>query len=290
LARWQLEKLQADSENGHSVVREAIADTPTISTGHIREALFNVPSETAPVANENIRIEEDKQEVDEALPEPMPRADSVPTSEATGEMPLMQRFKERVSGLLPALPRAAKSASTGAAAPVAQPQDETGTSFLKRLQRFLLGEQQHTTTAAALIETPLRIQPNQSYAIRVHLMGRDMAKLAPHAKKGSQPVGLSAIVRDETVHIEIRSSIFQNYAYVIQRADVQIPGEGFAAEVTIPMQPLSNGQNGRRERLHIYFMDEARRPLYEKPFAIEVLVSHLVQAGREGHAVLTIPV
>ena len=290
LARWQLEKIQADTENGHAVIREAIADTPTISTAHIRDALLNIPPETPSVADENIVTEESEKEADEALPEPMPRADSVPTSETTGEIPLMQRFKERVSGLLPALPRSAKPASADTTAPATQLQDETGTSFLKRLQRFLLGEQQHTTTAAALIETPLRIQPNQSYALRVHLMGRDIAKLASNAKKGSQPVGLSAIIRDEVVHIEIRSSIFQNYAYVIQRADVHIPGEGFAAEVTIPMQPLSSGQNGRRERLHIYFMDEARRPLYEKPFAIEVLVSHLVQAGREGHGVLTIPI
>ncbi len=290
LARWQLEKIQGDTENGHAVIREAIADTPTISTAHIRDALLNISPETLSVADENIVTEENEKEADETLPEPMPRTDLVPTSETTGEIPLMQRFKERVSGLLPALPRAAKPASADMTAPATQLQDETGTSFLKRLQRFLLGEQQHTTTAAALIETPLRIQPNQSYAIRVHLMGRDIATSAPNAKKGSQPVGLSAIIRDEVVHIEVRSSIFQNYAYVIQRADVHIPGEGFAAEVTIPMQPLSSGQNGRRERLHIYFMDEARHPLYEKPFAIEVLVSQLVQAGREGHTVLTIPV
>jgi hypothetical protein len=36
-------------------------------------------------------------------------------------------------------------------------------------------------------------------------------------------------------------------------------------------------------------MDELRRPLYEKPFVVEVLVSHLVQPGREGYNVLTIP-
>jgi hypothetical protein len=36
-------------------------------------------------------------------------------------------------------------------------------------------------------------------------------------------------------------------------------------------------------------MDENRHPLYEKPFVIEVFVSHLVQNGREGHNVLSIP-
>jgi len=145
------------------------------------------------------------------------------------------------------------------------------------------------TTAAALIETPLRIQPNQAYTIRLHLLGRDTATLPHGAKKGAEPVGLSAVVHGEVVHIEVRSAIFQNYAYIVQQADVHVPDAGFAAEVTIPMQPLSEGPSGRRERLHIFFMDEQRRPLYEKPFAVEVFVSHLVQAGREGHNVLTIP-
>src|SRR5205807_3455101 len=37
--------------------------------------------------------------------------------------------------------------------------------FLRQLQRFVLGEQKHSTTAAAIIETPLRVQPDQAYAI-----------------------------------------------------------------------------------------------------------------------------
>jgi hypothetical protein len=36
-------------------------------------------------------------------------------------------------------------------------------------------------------------------------------------------------------------------------------------------------------------MDNRRNPLYEKPFALEVFVSHLVQPGREGHQALPIP-
>ncbi len=293
LARWQLEKIQEDRQDGHAVVREAIADTPTISTAHIRDTLLNEAPPVTPspeaaqlIEDDALSTNDDEPLDNESLPEPMPRLTPVPTAETTGEIPMMQRFKERISGILPALSRPAKEVD---AVTSALPQD-TDKSFLKRLQRFLLGEQQRSTTAAALIETPLRIQPNQSYTIRVHLMGRNVAPSPPGAKKGTQPVGLSAIIHDEIVRVEVRSSIFQNYAYVVQQADVHIPGEGFAAEVSIPMQPLSGGQNGRRERLHIFFMDEARRPLYEKPFAVEVTVSQLVQSGREGHTVLTIPI
>ncbi len=281
LARWQLENVQASSERG------PIADTPTISTAHIRDALLNAQLET-PLPEDSIESKETGRIltplINEPLPEPIARGNGETTGETIGNPTSpMQRFRERMSGLLPAMPRAAKQATEPT------PQTENDMSFLKRFQRFLLGEQHHTTTAAALIETPLRIQPNQSYTIRIHLMGRASATLPRGAKKGTEPVGLSAVVYDEVVHIEVRSAIFQNYAYIVQQADVHVPNEGFAAEVTIPMQPLSDGPSGRRERLHIFFMDEQRRPLYEKPFAVEVYVSRLVQSGREGHNVLTIP-
>ena len=290
LARMHLKKLQTEQESTQDervLAREAIADTPTISTAHIRDALLNRVIDT-PQPGEDETLEDETPFADEVLPEPMPRATPVPVvSGTTGELPFLQRFKERITGVLPALkpkPRPAEEPPL-----TEQPTDTADMSLLKRLQRFLLGEQQHTTTAAALIETPLRVQPNQGYTIRLHLMGREVATAPPGAKKGTQPVGLSAIVRNEIVHIEVRSAIFQNYAYVAQRADVQMPGEGFAAEVLIPMQTLSDGPSGRRERLHIFFMDEMKRPLYEKPFAVEVFVSRLVQSGREGHNVLTIP-
>ncbi len=289
LAQMHLQKLQANQENtqdAYVLAREAIADTPTISTAHIREALLNHVIDT-PQPVEDETLEDETTPVDEALPEPMPRATPAPVDSTTGEVPILQRFRERVTGVLPALksrPRPAEESTQSEAQT-----DTSDMSLLKRLQRFLLGEQQHTTTAAALIETPLRVQPNQGYTIRIHLMGREVGTPPPGAKKGTQPVGLSAIVRDEVVHIEVRSAIFQNYAYVAQRADVQMPGDGFAAEVLIPMQTLSEGPSGRRERLHIFFMDEMKRPLYEKPFAVEVFVSRLVQSGREGHNVLTIP-
>src|ERR1019366_2594661 len=163
-------------------------------------------------------------------------------------------------------------------------------SFLNRLQRFILGEQQRSTTAAALIETPLRIQPNQGYSLRIHLMGRDTPVLPAGVKKGTTAAGLSGLVHGEKIHVEVRSSLYQNYAYIVQRADVEIPARGYAAEVTIPMQALTTGPSGRRERLHIFFLDAERRPLYEKPFVLELFISHLVQSGREGHNVLNIPI
>ena len=228
----------------------------------------------------------------EPLPEPLPRPLQT-AAHNTGEQQeqhVMRNFKDRITGVLPVLqqlsPVRTTHAATATPAPGAGDDDK---SFLKRLQRFILGEQQHSTTAAALIETPLRIQPNQGYSLRIHLMGRDTPMLPPGTKKGTPPAGLSALVHGENVHIEVRSALFQNYAYIVQRADVQIPARGYAAEVTIPMQALTNGRSGRRERLHIFFMDEERKALYEKPFVIELFISHLVQSGREGHNVLSIP-
>ncbi|HAT45042.1 MAG TPA: hypothetical protein DCS90_08050 [Ktedonobacter sp.] len=182
-----------------------------------------------------------------------------------------------------------------ASLPALPPRGTTG--FLKQLQRFLLGEQKHSTTAAAIIETPLRVQPDRAYAIRIQLTGRNVPTVGnspgtfaqPHSKK-STPAGLSALVEGKLVFIEISSALYQNYAHVIQQAAVRVPAQGFAAEVTIPLQPLSSGSGGRRERLHIFFMDEMRRPLYEKPFIVELFISPLVQPGREGHNVLTIPI
>ena len=230
----------------------------------------------------SIESEAVREDLAEAQPEPplapevAPRAAEIPKSSSTTstEHSLMQRLIGRVSGVLPAVPRLPKTTTDG--------EDP----LLKRLQRFVLGEQQHTTTAAALIETPLRIQPNQTYTIRIHIMGRD----EPSIDSGSAEAGLSALVQEEMVHIEIRSALYRNFAYIVQQADVMIPKKGYAAEVTMPMQALSHGPSGRRERLHIFFTDGQRRPLYERPFVIEVFISHLVQSGREGHNVLTIPV
>jgi hypothetical protein len=108
-------------------------------------------------------------------------------------------------------------------------------------------------------------------------------------RKARTPQGLSALVEGDIVSIEVRSVLYQSFAYIVQQAAVAIPAPDYAADVTIPMQAIASGPSGRRDRLHIFFLDEARRPLYEKPFVVEIFVSHLVQSGREGHNVLTIP-
>lgn len=200
----------------------------------------------------------------------------------------LNHFKEIFTGSFPAIPRMKRQKNQAAAEPTAanaQKNSDRANDLLKRLQRFLLGEPQQTTSAAALIETPMRIQPNQGYTIRINVIGRNDLKNNSNETMG----GLSSLVEGDEVHIEVRSALYQNYAYIVQQADVAIPAAGFVAEVTMPMKPLSSGPSGRRERLHIFFMDDSRNPLYEKPFVIEVFISHLVQNGREGHNVLSIP-
>jgi serine/threonine protein kinase len=215
-------------------------------------------------------------------------------------------FKQRVTGILPAIPRSLRprsGISGTSGVPAEQPvsralvpvKPDTGfgkpmsgfSGVLKGIQQAILGEQRRETTAAAVIETPLRVQPAQTFAIRIQLPGRCKQQGSIPQKKVEG--GISALGEGDVVHIEVRSVLYQNYAYVVQQANVTLPADGYAAEVTIPMQPLSNGPSGRRERLHVFFMDEKREPLYEKPFVLEIFISHLVQPGREGHNVLTIP-
>jgi serine/threonine protein kinase len=208
--------------------------------------------------------------------------------------PPLQSLRRRLTGKLPALPRLLPNRSTPLQV-TTQPTFDGGMvheqeqSFFKKLQHFFLGEQQHNTGAVALIETPLRVQPQQNYNLRINIMGRNEPGLPPGIRSSAQLAGLSALASGDVVHIEVRSALYQNYAYVVQQADVQIPAQNYAAEVTIPLQALGDGPSGRRERLHIFFMDRDGNPLYEKPFVIELFVSHLVQPGREGHNVLPIP-
>ncbi len=212
-----------------------------------------------------------------------PPADVRPPQEPEAP-PLAAQMKKLLTGPLPALPRlwqrpgplvVQKSTSPAPVAPLPENQ------LVDRLRRFVLGQQQYNITAAALIETPLRVQPHQNYTMRIQIMGRDTSP--------NPGVGLSGLVKGEPVHIEVRSALYHKYAYIVQQADVTLPGLGYAAAITIPLQPLSDGPSGRRERLHIHFMDEQRNPLYEKPFAVEIFISPLVHAGREGHNVLPIP-
>ena len=192
---------------------------------------------------------------------------------------LSQRFRQ-ITGILPVIPRTSREQALAG----------SEGSLLKQIQRVVLGEQQHSTAAAAIIETPMRVQPNRQYNIRIRLMGRDEASNPPGTKKGIVPRGLSAQAHGDQVYIEVRSALHENFTYIVQQAAVDIPALSYVAEVVIPMQPFGGQSNGRRERLHIVFMDEMHRPLYTKPFVIELFVSHLVQSGREGHHVLPIPV
>lgn len=222
-------------------------------------------------------------------------------------------WKKRLTGILPAIkpeqsPAPAKKPAKSKAkkpeqnlAPSKQkaspprkapkvPEHASEISLLKQIQRLVLGEQQHSVEAAAIIETPMRIRPDQSYNIRLHIVGRDEPTPHPGAKKGERPAGLSALIHGETIQVEVRSVLQQGYTYVLQQATVTIPASGYAAEITIPMQPQSGIAAGRRDRLHVFFLDGQRRPLYEKPFVVEVFISPLVQLGREGHQVLAIPI
>ena len=263
----------------------AVEETPTIVEGKLQRA---------PERETFLRVDEKQ-----------PSPPDTSSKEASTRSSFAQDFKKRVTGILPAVRIAASS--KGPAKVVTKPiptptpvtfeppttaSSDKDSSLLKHLKRLILGEQKHGTAAAAIIETPLRVQPNQSYTIRIQLMGRNEPGLQGdaiqhEAKKGAH--GLRSLTEGDLVYIEVRSALYQSYAFIVQQAAVYIPAQGYAAEITIPMQPLSSGPSGRRERLHIFFMDELRRPLYEKPFVVELFISHLVQPGREGHNVLTIP-
>ena len=168
-------------------------------------------------------------------------------------------------------------------------QSVAATTWFEQLQRLLLGQQQRAIKAAALIETPMCVQPNQVFTLRLHVLGRDEPTLPHDTQESERATWLSSLVHGETLSIEIRTVLNQNDTYVMQHATVVIPAAGYVTEVTIPIQPLSSVPGGRRDRLHIFFFDQQRHPLYDKPFVVEVFVSHLVKRGHEGHQVLTIP-
>src|SRR5260221_6444885 len=291
------------------------SEKPGLSNGEVVEGPLRSPSRE--VQDEDRAEDMSFEDMDEPQPEPMPRSTPTPEQEgpsltqrfkeqlsgviptlsrmaqATGklEIPNTQRFKEQLNGVLPALLRRVPAQAKQKLAPnttTGQTSGNAETSFLKRLQHFFMGEQ-HSTKAAALIETPLRVQPEQNYSIRIYVMGREEPTLPPEAKRDTSAASLSALIPGEVIHIEVRSTLYQNLAYVVQRAVLQLPRQGYAAEVTIPMQSPNSSRVGRRERLHIFFHDEMGNPLYEKPFIVELSVSPYVQSGREGHHVLTIP-
>ncbi len=298
LARWYMSRVPTDtlkSQEGNSrkSTKEAAEEQRVEEIAQQQTHMVSEDKGAPVVEGKEVQATQEAEEALVEMPTPEPLPEPIPRPAQTTGRDASEREKhtlrDRVTGALPALRRSSTGSLPASLEPGVPPASDEESTFLKRLQRFILGEQQRHTTAAALIETPLRIQPNQGYSLRIHLIGRDTPTPPPGAKKGTSPAGLSALVQGESVHIEVRSALFQNYAYIVQRADVQIPARGYAAEVTIPMQALTNGRSGRRERLHIFFMDAERNPLYEKPFVIELFISHLVQSGREGHTVLSIP-
>jgi len=161
--------------------------------------------------------------------------------------------------------------------------------WFEYMKRAVLGQQQQTITVAAIVETPLRVPPDQVYTLRIYVVGRNDPGQGTRRSDENGELGLSKLVCGDSLLIEVRSVLQQSYAYLVQRASLTIPQEGYAAEVTIPLRSLSNAPSGRHDRLHISFKDEHHHLLYEKPFAVEVFVSHRVKPGNEGHNVLTIP-
>ena len=266
------------------------------SNGHAAENIQVTPTNEPEVEDWNWLVPQTPAPATE--PEPLAPPPATPRS-----------LKQRITGIWPAInprnlvgTRFIASASRGTAASHAGVPGTTSAphatpglkksldihSWIEFIKQVVLGQQQHVVAAAAIIETPLRVLPDQLYTIRMHLMGRNQVESSTEKQQSS--AGLSALVHGDVAIIEVRSVLQESYAYVVQTARVAIPAEGYVAEVSIPMQPLSNTPTGRRDRLHVFFLNEHHHPLYEKPFVLEIFVSHHVKRGSEGHHVLTIPV
>lgn len=303
LARWRAAREDRDKVARQNTQRMSTVEAPPVPTSL-------APNVSASPANEEQAREDLRNLPTTPLPE---KASSLPTLKprpGSGERNTppstsavsKPAWKDRITGILPTTikpergkaeekPRKAEKAARARKRSSQHAHNEGDVSLLKQLQRLLLGHQQHAVEAAAIVETPMRVRPDQPYNLRLHIMGRDAPLTVPGAKKEVQSSGgLSALTHGENIQVEVRSVLQQGYTYILQHASVTVPAQGYAAEVTIPMQPQPGGANGRRDRLHVFFLDEHRNPLYEKPFVVEVFVSPLVQFGREGHQVLTIPI
>jgi serine/threonine protein kinase len=242
----------------------------------------------------------DKQEASVSRQTPIMEASTAPLQQ-TSQNTATPTWKQRVSIMVPAISfewlkksrnkqgyavdhipvETVETVDTG-------PQSEDANTWFVQLQRLVLGRQQRSFKAAALIETPLYVQPEQVFTLRFHILGRDVPAFPPDLQEGDRSISLSGLVQGETLSIEVRAVLNQNDTFVVQHATVVVPGAGYVSEVTIPVQPLSTVPGGRRDRLHIFFFDKQHHPLYDKPFVIEVFVSVLVKRGHEGHQVLTI--
>jgi serine/threonine protein kinase len=213
-----------------------------------------------------------------------------PTSQPQEVEAIQAEWKQQPSTSLEEPPKVATSAIEANVETVnTTSQNESANTWYKQLRRLILGQQRHTMIAAALIESPLGVQPNQIFTLRIHIMGRDEPTIPLEVKAVDQSPGLSRCVHGNTISIEVRMVLNQNYTYVVQLARATIPAAGYVTEIAIPIKPLSGLPSGMRERLLISFLDKHRQPLYEKPFVVEVFVSHHVKRGHEGYHVLTIP-
>jgi len=168
-------------------------------------------------------------------------------------------------------------------------QNESTIPWFKRLQRLILSQQQHPMIAAAMIESPVCVQPDQIFMLRIHVMGRDKPSTWLDVKEPDCTPGLSRLISGDTFSIEVCAMLHQNYTFVVQQTTNTIPAAGFISEITIPIKLLTNMPGAMRERLLISFLDKQLQPLYEKPSIVEVFVSQHVKRGHEGHHVLAIP-
>jgi hypothetical protein len=152
--------------------------------------------------------------------------------------------------------------------------------LLAHLQRFLVGEM-IVADIAGSIEGPLRLAPQQKYSIRIRIMGRSTAV--------SEHGGLSSLACGDEVNMMICSALNERYAYLLHEIAVAVPVQDSLLEVTVPLIAIDSEQSWHRERLQVYFFDGLDQPLYEKPFAFDLIVSPRVSPGKEGYVAMTIP-
>ncbi|HLX41168.1 MAG TPA: protein kinase family protein, partial [Ktedonobacteraceae bacterium] len=185
----------ADSQSSPPEVPATPTQQTLTTGGIIAETPFPVSVEMEEMEDEDFDI---------------PEFASPPSNQNAGAQSIAdtpgQRFKRRITGLIPAIPRSiapkitqhAPMQNSNIPAPVKpsqiapnsnngdQPKSLQNTasspSFFQQLQRLLLGEQKQATTAAAIVETPLRVQPNPHYQIRIQIMGRTEPVIALDSK------------------------------------------------------------------------------------------------------------
>jgi hypothetical protein len=154
------------------------------------------------------------------------------------------------------------------------------TSLLARLQQFFIGKTAFANIAGS-IESPIRLAPQQSYSLRIRITGRD--------KPVDELGGLSSLIHGDVVRIATRSALHEQYTHVMREVAVELPEKGTQLEVTIPFIALGITRRWRSERIHVFFLDGVNQPLYEQPFALDLVISPFVAPGKEGYLSIPIP-